>query len=131
MTVFETREPRKGWRMTSRRLFRLIAWTCFAAIVALSLVSPSWRPVTKLPHNLEHFAIFIITGFALGLGYAGRLARHMALLVIFAGAVELAQFIAPGRHPRLIDFVVDAASACAGAALAAFATRLKPSLVRD
>jgi|SRR3954447_3306915 VanZ family protein len=115
--------------MTSRRLFRLIAWACLASIVALSLVSPSWRPVTKLPHDLEHFAIFIITGFALGLGYAGRLARHMALLVIFAGAVELAQFITPGRHPRLIDFVVDAASACAGAALAALIARWRPGLV--
>jgi len=117
--------------MTSRRLFRLIAWASFAAIVALSLVSPSWRPVTKLPHNLEHFAIFIITGFALGLGYAGRLASHMAVLVVFAAAIEVAQFITPGRHPRLIDFVVDAASACAGVALAAFVMRLKPGLVHD
>ena len=117
--------------MTSRRLFRLIAWACLAAIVALSVVSPSWRPVTKLPHNLEHFAIFIITGFALGLGFAGRLTRHMALLVIFAAAIELAQFITPGRHPRLIDFVVDATSACAGVALAALVMHFKPSLARD
>src|SRR5436853_4655653 len=124
MTTFETPEPREGFVMISRRLFRMIAWACLAAVVVLSLVGPSLRPVTKLPHNVEHFAIFIITGFALGLGYAGHLARHIALLVIFAGAIELAQFITPGRHPRLIDFVVDAASACAGAALAALVMRL-------
>jgi VanZ family protein len=117
--------------MTARRLFRGIAWACVAAIVVLSLVSPALRPVTKLPHNLEHLAIFAITGFALGLGYAGRLVHHMALLVVFAGAIEFAQFVTPGRHPRLIDFVVDAASACAGAALAALVVRLKPGLVRD
>jgi hypothetical protein len=117
--------------MTARRLFRVIAWASIAAIVVLSLVSPSLRPVTRLPHNLEHLAIFATTGLALGLGYAGRLAHHMALLSIFAGAIELAQFVTPGRHPRLIDFVVDAASACAGAALAALVVRLKPALARD
>jgi VanZ family protein len=117
--------------MTSRRVFRLIAWACVAAIVMLSLVTPTLRPVTRLPHDLEHLAIFAITGLALGLGYPGRLARHMALLVVFAGAVELAQFVTPGRHPRLIDFVVDALSGCAGAALAALVMRLKPALVRD
>jgi VanZ family protein len=105
--------------MTAQRLFRLIAWACVAAIVILSLVSPSLRPVTRLPHDLEHLAIFAVTGFALGIGYPGRLLHHVGLLVIFAGAIELAQFVTPGRHPRLIDFVVDALSACAGAALAA------------
>jgi VanZ family protein len=114
--------------MTTRRLFRGIAWACVAAIVILSLVSPSLRPVTRLPHNLEHLAIFAVTGFTLGLGYAGRLVHHIALLVIFAGAIELAQFVTPGRHPRLIDFVVDAASACAGAVLAALVVRWKPEL---
>ena len=117
--------------MTSRRVFRLMTWACVAAIVMLSLVSPSLRPVSRLPHDLEHLAIFAITGLALGLGYPGRLARHMVLLVVFAGAVELAQFVTPGRHPRLIDFVVDAASACAGAALAALLVRLKPDRFRD
>jgi len=116
--------------MTARRLFQVIAWVFVAAIIALSLVSPALRPVTMLPHDVEHLAIFIITGFALGLGYPGHLARHMALLVIFAGAIELAQFATPGRHPRLIDFVVDAASACLGVLLAALVLRLKPGLVR-
>jgi len=51
--------------------------------------------------------------------------------VVFAAAIEVAQFITPARHPRLIDFVVDAASACARVALAAFVMRLKPGLVHD
>jgi len=116
--------------MTWRRAFQITAWVCVAAIVALSLVSPALRPVTMLPHNVEHVAIFIITGFALGLGYPGHAARLLVLLVIFAGAIELAQFVAPGRHPRLIDFVVDAAGACAGAALAALLARTRPGLIR-
>jgi hypothetical protein len=105
--------------MSARRLFQIIGWLCVVAIVVFSLVSPSLRPVTKLPHNLEHAAVFVVTGFALGLGYPGRIARWMMMLIVFAGAIELAQFFAPGRHPRVIDFVVDAASACAGVVLAA------------
>src|SRR5256714_1843922 len=108
----------------TRRLFQAIGWLCVLAIIVLSLVAPAWRPVTFLPHDLEPLAIFIVTGLALGLGYPGRTAQHMAMLVIFAAAIELAQFYAPGRHPRLIDFVVDALGACAGAALAAIIMKL-------
>ena len=113
--------------MTPRRLFQAIGWLCVLAIIVLSLIVPSLRPVTFVPHNLEHLAIFAFTGFALGLGYPGRIAHRMVLLVIFAAAIELAQFYAPGRHPQLIDFVVDGLGACAGAALAAGIARLRPS----
>lgn len=108
--------------MTARRLFQAIGWLCVLMIVVLSLVAPSWRPVTILPHDVEHAAVFALTGFALGLGYPSRIMRHMAMMVIFAAAVELAQFYAPGRHPRLIDFVVDALAACAGTVMAALMT---------
>jgi len=111
--------------MTARKLVRAFGWLCVLAIVVLSLVAPSWRPVTILPHGVEHAAIFAVAGLALGLGYPDRIARQMAMLVIFAAAIELAQFYAPGRHPRLIDFIVDALSACAGVALAALVTKLR------
>jgi VanZ family protein len=106
------------------RLFQLCGWLCLAAISVLSLVAPSWRPVTFLPHNTEHVAIFTLAGLALGLGYPNRGARAMAALVLFAAAVELAQFYAPGRHPRLSDFLVDALGACAGVILALAFTKL-------
>ena len=93
------------------------------AIAALSLVSPKLRPVTILPHDIEHVLIFAIAGFAMALGYPHRAAHQLVGLVIFAAAIELSQFYAPGRHPRLIDFVVDALGACAGVALAALITR--------
>ena len=123
MIGFGTREG--TGTMSARRLFQIIGWFCVAAIVVLSLVAPSLRPVTMLPHNLEHAAVFIITGVALGLGYPGRIAHYIVMLIVFAGVVELAQFFAPGRHPRVIDFVVDAAAACAGVVLAAIALRLR------
>lgn len=113
--------------MTARRLFQIVGWLCVLAIVALSVVAPRWRPVTFVPHNLEHAAIFAVTGFVLGLGYPGRLPWRMAMLVVFAAVIELAQLFVPGRHARLIDFVVDAFGACAGLALAALIVRLWPS----
>ena len=91
----------------------------------LSLVAPSLRPVTFLPHNLEHAAIFALAGLAIGLGYPDRAAQHMVALVLFAAAVELAQFYAPGRHPRVSDFVVDALGACAGVSLVALHARAR------
>jgi len=109
------------------RLFQICAWLVLAVIVTLSLVKPSIRPVTILPHGLEHAAIFVIAGFAAGLGYPGRPALTMAALVLFSGVVEIAQLFAPGRHARLSDFVVDAAAACIGAALAHLAVRLRAS----
>jgi VanZ family protein len=111
--------------MTTRRLFQLAGWACVIAIAALSLVAPSLRPVTMLPHDLEHAAIFAITGFTLGLGYPNRIQLHMSALIIFAAVIELAQLYAPGRHARVIDFVVDALAACAGVAFAAILLRLR------
>jgi len=110
--------------MTAKQLPRIAAWLCIAAIGALSLVAPSLRPVTFLPHNLEHAAIFAAAGFASGLGYPGGPARTLAALVIFAGAVELAQIFVPGRHATLTDFAVDALAACAGVAAAFAVTRV-------
>jgi VanZ family protein len=106
------------------RLFQVFAWLCVAAIGVLSIVAPTVRPVTLLPHSLEHATIFALAGVAVGLGYPNRTVQHMITLTIFAAGIELAQFYAPGRHPRLSDFVIDALGACAGVALALALTRL-------
>lgn len=110
--------------MTERRLFQIVAWLTLGAIGVLSLASPSFRP-TILPHNLEHAAIFALAGGAVGLGYPRRSALHMGALVLFAAVIEIAQFYAPGRHARLIDFVVDAAAACIGVGIALALNRLR------
>jgi VanZ family protein len=93
---------------------RCIAWSLAVAIVVLSIVPPHLRPETVLPHGLEHFAIFFLTGVAFGGGYAKKRLRSMVLLVVFSGVVEILQLLAPGRHARLTDFVLDALAVCAG-----------------
>jgi VanZ family protein len=109
--------------MTLRTLFQIAAWLCIVAIGVLSLVAPPLRPVTVVPHALEHAGIFVAAGFAAALGYPSRTALTMVALVLFSGAVEMAQLFAPGRHATLGDFVVDAGAACLGVALASLATR--------
>lgn len=94
---------------------RVSAWLLIVAIVILSLVPPTLRPGVHGLHVVEHFAIFSATGFAFGLGY--RPSYFSAIgLVLFAGAIEIAQLFAPGRHARLSDFIVDAVAVCIGLA---------------
>jgi VanZ family protein len=97
---------------------RIAAWLLTVAIIILSLAPPSLRPETDVPHNLEHFAIFFAMGVAFGAGYSRRPILVTVMLVIFAGAIELAQVVVPGRHARLSDFIIDALAACVGAAMA-------------
>ena len=101
-----------SWPIVS--IARVAAWGLAITIVVLSIVPPSLRPETALPHNLEHFAIYAMTGSAFVLGY--RLAPTLLAmeLVVFSGCVEIMQLFVPGRHARLSDFLVDAAAACAG-----------------
>ena len=92
---------------------QISAWFLATAIVVFSLVPPDLRAVTDAPHPLEHFVMFAATGFVFGIGYGPRYLIAIAL-VIFAGAIEVAQLFVPGRHARLSDFIVDALAACIG-----------------
>jgi VanZ family protein len=95
----------------------LVALT--ATIVALSVVPPGWRPVTGVPHALEHAVIFGLAGASLAVSFA-RSALILAMVAVtFTGLVEVAQLWIPGRHARLSDFVVDTAAAWFGLALCA------------
>ena len=87
-------------------------------IVILSLVPPTLRPETGAPHSLEHFTIFAATGFAFGLGYNRRHDLLAILLVMFSGAIEIAQLFVQGRHARLGDFIIDAVAGCIGLVMA-------------
>jgi VanZ family protein len=112
-----------------RKIVHFIGWLLVLVIVLLSLVPATMRPGTPVPHDLEHFSIFAATGFALGFGYARRPVVIMIALFGFAGAIEVAQMLLPDRHPRLIDFAVDALAVCIGAGLALLTHR--PGQQRD
>ena len=106
-----------------RTVCRLIGWMLLLAIVVLSVSPASYRPVTGASNSFEHLAIFLTVGAVLAIGYRGRLPLMAGGLLLFCGLVEVLQFWVPGRHARLSDFLVDAASALAGVAIAALAER--------
>src|SRR5690349_22154872 len=98
----------------TERAWGALAWSLAAAIVILTVVPPSLRPLTGLPHALEHFVMFALCGGVFGFAYRLRGILEGAALVAFAGAIELLQLIVPGRHARLSDFLVDAIASCVG-----------------
>ncbi|MGJ4891063.1 VanZ family protein [Bradyrhizobium sp. HKCCYLR20261] len=99
--------------------FKWSAWLLAAAVAFATLGPPSSRPHSHLGQDGEHALAFVLIGLAFGLAYSSHRLRTAAIAVILIGALELAQFLAPGRHARLEDFVVDAATACIGFGLAA------------
>jgi VanZ family protein len=108
-----------------QRFFQISAWLLVLAILLLSVVPPSLRPVTDAPHNVEHFAIFLVTGFTFGMGYPYRFGLQAIALIAFTGLIEIAQLWVPGRHARLSDFVVDGLAACVGIGIAWLYARVK------
>jgi VanZ family protein len=100
-------------------ILRIIAWLLAAAVTFATLGPARLRPHSHLGQNGEHALAFVLIGLAFGLAYTGNRLRTAVIAVILTGALELLQLIAPGRHARLEDFVVDALAACAGFVVAA------------
>lgn len=102
--------------MTS--LARISAWLILTVTVVLTIGPPELRPAAPVPHVVEHFATFFLVGAAFALGYP-RCRRYIVLAALpcIAG-LELLQLLAPGRHARVGDFLVNAVGAYAGIALA-------------
>lgn len=96
-----------------------VALLLVAATAFVTLGPPRYRPVTDLGQDGEHALAFALVGLALGAAFSRRWLTA-ALAVGFTGAIELLQVLAPGRHARLEDFIVDAAALCGGLAAAAF-----------
>src|SRR5260364_125985 len=95
-------------------VLRVSAWLLAAAVAFATLGPPSYRPHSTIGQDGEHALAFVLVGLAFGLAYGSHRLRTAAIAVILIGALELAQFLAPGRHARLEDFVVDATTACVG-----------------
>jgi hypothetical protein len=100
-------------------LFRLGAWLLAAAVTFFTLGPPRLRPHPILGQDADHSLAFLLVGLAFALAYPQHRRLAMAISVVLIGALELLQFMSPGRHARLEDFVVDALAAVAGFALAA------------
>src|SRR5918912_275316 len=102
-------------------LVRSFAWLLAAAVTFATLGPPGLRPHSDLGQDGEHALAFILVGLAFGLAYRRRRLLTAAAAVVRIGVLELMQFWAPARQPRLEDFLVYAPTACLAFALAAAA----------
>jgi VanZ family protein len=100
-------------------ILKLLAWLLAAAVTFATLGPPRFRPHSDLGQSGEHALAFILVGLAFGLAYPRHRLLTAVIAVVMIGILEILQLWMPGRHARLADFVVDAAAACAGLAIAA------------
>lgn len=98
---------------------RTFAWLLAAAVAFATLGPPQYRPHAYLSQNGEHALAFVLVGLAFGLAYARHRIWIALIAVAMTGMIEIMQFWAPGRHARLMDFVVDALAASVGLTAAA------------
>ena len=106
---------------------RVAAWTLAGSIVVLSFVPPQLRPETVLPHKLEHFLAFVVTGAAFGVSYEAMRGLLALQLLVFSALVEVGQIFVPGRHARVGDFVIDAFGITAGSLIGWIARQFRPN----
>jgi len=90
-----------------KSMFRAAAWLLFVAVVVVTLGSPRIRPTTDFSHDTEHAIAFVLLGIMYGIGYAERRVAMLLAAIPAIGVLEWLQLLAPGRHARLEDFVVN------------------------
>ena len=97
---------------------RGLAWFGILAIVVLSVVPSSLRPVTGWGHQFEHFVAFALVAGIFAIGYRLPLMNLLVLAFLFCGGIELLQLPLATRHARLSDFVIDFFASCLAIGLA-------------
>lgn len=113
-----------------KKIFQIVAWLLIAATTFATLGPPEFRPHSALGQDGEHALAFVLVGLAVGAAYPRRPLLTALIAVALTGMLELLQFLAPGRHARLEDFIVDALTLCVGMATS-FGLRWAHSLWRN
>ena len=88
-------------------ILKIIAWGLAAAVAFATLGPPGSRPhASSLGQAGEHALAFVLLGLAFGLAYPRNRLSTAAMVVALTGLIEVLQFLAPGRHARLADFIL-------------------------
>jgi VanZ family protein len=102
-----------NWLIARRAVVvRGLAWFGILAIVVLSAVPSSLRPVTGWGHQFEHFVAFALVAGIFAIGYRLPLRRLIVSAFLFCGGIELLQLPLATRHARVSDFVIDFFASC-------------------
>jgi VanZ family protein len=101
------------------RIFRLAAPCCLVLLAVLSWLPADEMIRTGVDGRIEHFSAYLTTTIFVLAAYMPRLraGNLTALLIGYAGILELGQHFSPGRHPSLFDFAASSLGVTAGAAL--------------
>ncbi len=99
------------------KLFRFAAWACLVLLMVLSWLPGEEMIRTGLNTRIEHAVAYMGTMLVVGAAYGIRLGsfRLAALLIAYAGVLELGQIYVPGRHSAVLDFAASASGVIAGA----------------
>jgi VanZ family protein len=96
-----------------------LAWACLAFIVYATCSPPALRPGLSKNETaaivvIERMGAFALLGFLFSIGYPED--RSFVIAIVFGSAVslELLQYIAPGRHARVIDAIEKLVGGAAG-----------------
>jgi VanZ family protein len=86
-----------------------------ALIAVLSLLPAEDMVRTGAGGHIEHAAAYAGTALLAGLGFSRHgLSRIAAMLVVYAGVLELLQRFSPGRHPGLAGWLASSFGVLAG-----------------
>jgi VanZ family protein len=95
-----------------------VALALFAAIAYFTISPIDMRPAMPgaLP-SLDHSLAFSAFGLFLTLADPKQWLRALAIVAVVALGLELLQYVAPGRHPRVEDAMIKLAAGVAGVVL--------------
>ena len=106
-----------------RNAAALLAW-----LLAAFLVFATWCPQPLRPHigdaGIERFGAFFLTAAMFVAGYPRRAFPIAIGAVAFAVALELGQFVAPGRDPGVPDVIAKILGGLTGVLASHFTLRL-------
>ena len=118
VAAFERGATLKGMKhhVSIERLLRWLTWACVGVLAVLSLTPGDDMVRTGAPGQFEHFVAYLGTTAVACFGYGRRIGviQVAALLIGYAGLLEIGQIWVPARHSDVIDFAAGSAGVAAG-----------------
>jgi VanZ family protein len=98
---------------------RVAAWTCVVLLAVLSWLPADDMFRTGVDGRIEHVVAYTGTMLFVGAAYALRVGvlRLMAMLIGYAGILEVGQNFSPGRHSSVLDFAASSVGVIVGAVI--------------
>jgi hypothetical protein len=92
-------------RLVTSGLWRPLAWVLLVAIAFVTLSPLGLRPNSGFSPNYERLFAFALVGCAFALAYPRHIWLVLGFVLAAAVVLEVLQYLAGDRHPRVIDLV--------------------------